>query len=140
MIDRFVGAPLLRRFNRYIFWLCARSSPGLLRISSMVFGGHAAMWAILSVGLFNSIMFATIFTFGAAELGPRRGSGSGLLNMATAGGILPLIRGVVADHIGLHHAFFVFLIRYFYHPIFMHSMDRDQTASATHKFRRQREN
>jgi FHS family L-fucose permease-like MFS transporter len=54
------------------------------------------------------IAFPTIFTLGLAELGPLTGSGSGILNMAIVGGaILPLIQGVIADHIGLHHAFFV---------------------------------
>lgn len=42
------------------------------------------MWSILTVGLFNSIMFPTIFTLGVAELGPLTGSRSGILNMAIA--------------------------------------------------------
>lgn len=73
------------------------------------------MWSILAVGFFNSIMFPTIFTLGLAELGPLTGSGSGILNMAIVGGaILPLIQGVIADHIGLHHAFFVPVVCYLY--------------------------
>ena len=43
----------------------------------MLLGGHAAMWTILAVGLFNSIMFPTIFSLGVAELGPLTGNGSG---------------------------------------------------------------
>ena len=46
----------------------------------MLTGGHTTMWSILTVGLFNSIMFPTIFRLGVAELGPLTGSGSGLLN------------------------------------------------------------
>ena len=73
------------------------------------------MWSILAVGLFNSIMFPTIFSLGVAELGPLTGSGSGILNMAIVGGaILPLIQGVIADHIGLQHAFFVPVACYLY--------------------------
>ena len=73
------------------------------------------MWSILAVGFFNSIMFPTIFTLGVAELGPLTGSGSGILNMAIVGGaILPLIQGVIADHIGLQHAFFVPVVCYLY--------------------------
>src|SRR5205814_9786301 len=80
-----------------------------------IFGGRTAMWSILTVGFFNSIMFPTIFTLGLAELGPLTGSGSGILNMAIAGGaILPLIQGVIADHIGLRHAFFVPVVCYLY--------------------------
>jgi MFS transporter, FHS family, L-fucose permease len=113
MIGRFVGAPLLRRFKpSHLLALCSIVA-GLLVVASMSLSGHTAMWAILSIGLFNSIMFPTIFTLGVAELGPLTGSGSGILNMAIVGGaILPLIQGVIADRIGLHHAFFVPLICY----------------------------
>lgn len=115
MIGRFIGAPLLRRFRpSHLLALCSIVAV-LLVIASMLFGGHTAMWAILSVGLFNSIMFPTIFTLGVAELGPLTGSGSGVLNMAIVGGaIVPLIQGVIADHIGLHHAFFVPVICYLF--------------------------
>ena len=73
------------------------------------------MWTILAVGLFNSIMFPTIFSLGVAELGPLTGSGSGILNMAIVGGaMLPLIQGVLADHIGIQSAFFVPVVCYAY--------------------------
>ena len=115
MIGRFVGALLLRRFRpASLLALCA-SVAAVLVTTSMILGGHAAMWSILSVGFFNSIMFPTIFTLGIAELGPLTGSGSGILNMAIVGGaILPLIQGVIADHIGLQHAFLVPVVCYLY--------------------------
>jgi MFS transporter, FHS family, L-fucose permease len=115
MIGRFLGAPLLQRFRPgHLLALCAIVA-GVLVSASMLLGGHTAMWAILSIGLFNSIMFPTIFTLGVAELGPLTGNGSGILNMAIVGGaILPLIQGIIADHIGLQHAFFVPLICYLY--------------------------
>jgi len=70
---------------------------------------------MLAVGLFNSIMFPTIFSLGVAELGPLTSSGSGLLNMAIVGGaILPLVQGAIADRIGIHHAFIVPVICYLY--------------------------
>ncbi len=73
------------------------------------------MWSILAVGLFNSIMFPTIFTLGVAELGPLTGTASGILNMAIVGGaILPFVQGVIADHIGIHHAFLVPVVCYLY--------------------------
>ena len=73
------------------------------------------MWSILAVGLFNSIMFPTIFSLGVADLGPLTGSGSGLLNMAIVGGaILPVIQGVIADHVGIHHAFILPVLCYLY--------------------------
>jgi MFS transporter, FHS family, L-fucose permease len=115
MIGRFLGAPLLQRFRPgHLLALCSVVA-GMLVITSMVLGGHTALWTILSVGLFNSIMFPTIFTLGVAELGPLTGNGSGILNMAIVGGaILPVFQGVIADHIGLQHAFFVPLVCYLY--------------------------
>src|SRR5215469_8175669 len=115
MIGRFLGAPLLRRVKPgSILALCAIVAAALVG-TSMILGGHTAMWCILAVGLFNSIMFPTIFSLGVAELGSLTGNGSGLLNMAIVGGaILPLMQGAIADHIGIHHAFFVPVICYMY--------------------------
>jgi len=115
MIGRFLGAPLLRRIKAgYLLGLCAVSAAALIAVS-MVVGGHMAMWTILAVGLFNSIMFPTIFSLGVAELGPLTGNGSGLLNMAIVGGaILPVLQGTIADHVGLHHAFVLPVICYLY--------------------------
>jgi len=115
MIGRFVGAFLLRRFKPTSLLVLCTSAAATLVATSMIWGGHTAMWSILAVGFFNSIMFPTIFTLGVAELGPLTGSGSGILNMAIVGGaILPLIQGVIADHIGLQHAFFVPVVCYLY--------------------------
>jgi MFS transporter, FHS family, L-fucose permease len=115
MIGRFLGAGLLRRFKPgQLLALCAVVAAVLVS-ASMFTGGRAAMWSILAVGLFNSIMFPTIFSLGVAELGPLTGNGSGLLNMAIVGGaILPVVQGVIADHVGIHHAFFLPVLCYLY--------------------------
>lgn len=115
MVGRFVGAPLLRRVKPgSMLALCAIVAAGLAS-AAMILSGHTAMWCILAVGLFNSIMFPTIFSLGVAELGSLTGNASGILNMAIVGGaILPLMQGVIADHIGIHHAFFVPVICYLY--------------------------
>src|ERR1700747_197296 len=101
MIGRFLGAPLLRRIKAgYLLGLCAVCAATLVT-TSMVLGGHGAMWTILAVGLFNSIMFPSIFSLGVAELGPLTGSGAGILNMAIVGGaVLPVTQGVIADNVG----------------------------------------
>jgi FHS family L-fucose permease-like MFS transporter len=81
----------------------------------MLLGGRTAMWTILAVGFFNSIMFPTIFALGVAELGPLTGNGSGILTMSIVGGaILPVVQGAIADHIGLHHAFLLPVLCYVY--------------------------
>jgi MFS transporter, FHS family, L-fucose permease len=115
MIGRFLGAGLLRRIKPgNLLGLCAICAATLVSVS-MVLGGHTAMWSILSVGLFNSIMFPTIFSLGLAELGPLTGSGSGILTMAIVGGaILPVIQGIIADRVGIHHAFLLPVLCYLY--------------------------
>jgi len=115
MAGRFLGAPVLRRIKAgYLLALCAICAAALVGIS-MISGGHVAMWTILAVGFFNSIMFPTIFSLGVAELGPLTGNGSGVLSMAIVGGaILPLLQGVIADHVGIHHAFVIPVICYLY--------------------------
>jgi len=115
MIGRFLGAGLLRKFRAGhllgAFTICTTSLVTL----SMLTHGHFAMWSILAVGFFNSIMFPTIFSLGVAELGPLTGNASGILNMAIVGGaIVPLIQGAIADHIGIHRAFFIPVICYLY--------------------------
>jgi len=115
MIGRFLGAGILRRVKAgYALAFCAIAAGTLVTVSMLV-DGHAAMWTILAVGLFNSIMFPTIFSLGEAELGTLTGSGSGLLNMAIVGGaIVPLLVGAMADRVGLHHAFVIPVLCYLY--------------------------
>jgi MFS transporter, FHS family, L-fucose permease len=115
MVGRFLGAGLLRRFRPgHLLALCATFA-ALLVTASMMLGGHTALWTILAVGLFNSIMLPTIFSPGVAELGPLTGTESGLINMAIVGGaILPVIQGAMADRVGLHHAFVLPVICYLY--------------------------
>jgi FHS family L-fucose permease-like MFS transporter len=94
--------------------ICAICAAALVAVS-MLSTGHAAMWSIILVGFFNSIMFPSIFTLGVAELGPLTGDGSGIMIMAIVGGaIIPLAQGAIADRIGIHHAFFLPVICYLY--------------------------
>jgi FHS family L-fucose permease-like MFS transporter len=94
--------------------ICTVSAAALVAIS-MLTTGHTAMYTIILVGFFNSIMFPSIFTLGVAELGPLTGDGSGVMIMAIVGGaIIPLAQGAIADRIGIHHAFFLPVICYLY--------------------------
>jgi FHS family L-fucose permease-like MFS transporter len=70
---------------------------------------------VLAIGLFNSIMFPTIFTLGIANLGRHTGEGSGVLCMAIVGGaIVPVIAGYVADHSTIALSFIVTVVCYLY--------------------------
>jgi len=87
----------------------------LLVLTSMLSSGHVAMWSILAVGLFNSIMFPTIFTLAVHGLGRHTGQGSGILCMAIVGGaIVPVVQGAFADTIGIQAAFFLPILCYLY--------------------------
>ena len=115
MVGRFIGSGLLQKMKTgHLLGICAVCAAALVAIS-MLTSGHAAMYSIILVGFFNSIMFPSIFTLGVAELGPLTGDGSGLLIMAIVGGaIIPLAQGAIADKIGIHHAFFLPVICYLY--------------------------
>jgi FHS family L-fucose permease-like MFS transporter len=115
MIGRFIGSGLLQKVKTgKLLGICAICAAGLVAIS-MLSTGHFAMWSIILVGFFNSIMFPSIFTLGVAELGPLTGDGSGVMIMAIVGGaIIPLAQGWIADKIGIHHAFFLPVICYLY--------------------------
>lgn len=94
--------------------ICAIAAAVFVCISMLSFG-HTAVWAILFVGLFNSIMFPSIFTLGIDGLGELTGDGSGLLVAAIVGGaIIPELQGIIADRIGIHHAFFLPVLCYIY--------------------------
>jgi MFS transporter, FHS family, L-fucose permease len=115
MVGRFLGSAILRRVRTEVVLAIAAFVACILVCTSMLTSGHVAMWSIILVGLFNSIMFPSIFTLGIAKLGPLTGDGSGLLVMAIVGGaILPVIQGSLADHLGIHHAFILPVLCYLY--------------------------
>lgn len=113
MIGRFLGSGLLQRLKPGpVVGICSIIA-GLLVITSMATFGLVAVWTILLVGLFNSVLFPSIFTLAIAELGPLTGRASGILCVAIVGGaIIPLLQGVIADHIGIHHAFILPVLCY----------------------------
>jgi FHS family L-fucose permease-like MFS transporter len=115
MVGRFVGSAVQRKINPgYVLAFNAIVAAILVSVSMATFGS-IAMWSILLVGLFNSIMFPTIFTLAIDGLGKHTGQGSGILCMAIVGGaIIPLIQGLLADNIGIHHAFFLPILCYAY--------------------------
>jgi FHS family L-fucose permease-like MFS transporter len=115
MLGRFLGSAILRRVRTEKMLAIAAFAACILVCASMLTFGHVAMWTMILVGLFNSIMFPSIFTLGIAKLGPLTGDGSGILVMAIVGGaILPVAQGWLADHLGIHHAFIIPVLCYLY--------------------------
>ena len=119
MIGRFIGSAVLRRLRTGMVLGFSALTAFLLVVVSMLSFGHLAMWSILLVGLFNSTMFPSIFTLSIEGLGPLTGKGSAVLVCAIVGGaIIPELQGVLADHIGIHHAFILPALCYLYIAFF----------------------
>jgi FHS family L-fucose permease-like MFS transporter len=115
MIGRFIGSALLQKVKTGTLLGIFGMVAALLVCITMLTTGTIAMWSVILVGFFNSIMFPSIFTLGIAKLGPLTGDGSGLMIMAIVGGaILPVVQGAIADRIGIHHAFILPVICYLY--------------------------
>jgi FHS family L-fucose permease-like MFS transporter len=98
MIGRFIGAGLLLRFNpRRLLSLYATVNIALL-LTTVLTGGKLAMWSVILIGFFNSIMFPTIFTLVIDRLGPLTQKAASLLVMAIFGGaVVPLLQGKLVD-------------------------------------------
>jgi FHS family L-fucose permease-like MFS transporter len=115
MVGRFLGTPLLRYFRPGRVLALFACIACILVVTTMATSGSVAMWSVLAIGLFNSIMFPTIFTLAIARLGKHTSQGSGILCMAIVGGALvPVIQGAIADRIGIHHCFIIPALCYLY--------------------------
>ncbi|HWB85322.1 MAG TPA: L-fucose:H+ symporter permease [Bryobacteraceae bacterium] len=115
MIGRFIGSAALHRAHPGKALGTVAIVASLLVCTSILTSGHVAMWTIILVGLFNSIMFPNIFTLGISGLGKLTGQGSGILVMAIVGGaIIPIAQGALADRIGIHMAFILPALCYLY--------------------------
>ncbi len=107
MVGRFAGSFIMRRVaaERVLAWFSVAAFVTMLVTSFAQ--GPTAMWSLILVGLFHSIMFPTIFALGIRGLGPLTEEGSGLLIMAIAGGALVIVQGWIADNYGLQNSFLV---------------------------------
>jgi MFS transporter, FHS family, L-fucose permease len=134
MIGRFLGSFLLVKFPpRKLLAIFATINIALL-LATILGSGHAAIYSIVAIGLFNSIMFPTIFSLGIERMGPLTGKASSLLIMAIVGGALfPPIQGFIADHLGnLQIAFIVPLIGYAYIVFYGLSGSKIRSAPVNH--------
>lgn len=132
MCGRFIGSAVLQKIGTRVVLSVNAIVAALLVCLSMLSFGHLAMWALLLVGFFNSIMFPSIFTLGIEGLGQLTGEASGLLVMAIVGGaVIPELQGLLADRIGLHHAFILPVLCYLYILFFAIKGQPHQRAQAT---------
>ena len=115
MVGRFIGAGVMQRIAAgKVLAFNAVAAMALLLVTMMT-SGQVAMWAILLVGLCNSIMFPTIFSLAITGLGSHTSQGSGILCLAIVGGaILPVFQGMLADSIGIQASFILPVFCYAY--------------------------
>ncbi|MCH8617947.1 sugar MFS transporter [Undibacterium sp. TS12] len=108
MVGRFIGFAVMRVVSPGKTLAFNAAAAIVLILTAIYSHGSLAMWAILAVGLCNSIMFPTIFSMALHKLGKLTGQGSGILCMAIVGGaLIPFLQGYLADSIGLHVSFYV---------------------------------
>ncbi|MEH3101722.1 sugar MFS transporter [Sphingomonas adhaesiva] len=105
MVGRFAGSAIMQRIPAETVLAAFSVGAFVVMLVTVFTTGPVAMWALISVGLFHSIMFPTIFTLGIKGLGPLTEEGSGLLIMAIAGGALVVVQGWLADRYGLQASF-----------------------------------
>jgi FHS family L-fucose permease-like MFS transporter len=119
MLGRFAGSGVMRRIPAPSVLAAVAIGATLLLATTMLAAGQVALFAIVAVGLMNSIMFPTIFSLAIEGLGKLTAQGSALLIMAIVGGaVVPLLQGVLADHLGLRIAFLLPLACYLYILVF----------------------
>ena len=115
MVGRFIGAGLLHKIDAGKMLAFNAIMAVSLLVVTLLASGALAMWAILLVGLCNSIMFPTIFSLAINQLKQHTSQGSGLLCLAIVGGaIVPLLQGVLADQLGVQLSFALPVICYLY--------------------------
>ncbi len=132
MIGRFIGSAVLQKVRTGRVLGFSALMAFLLVMISMLSFGLIAMWSILLVGLFNSTMFPSIFALSIEGLGPLTGKGSAVLVCAIVGGaIIPELQGVLADHIGIHHAFVLPALCYLYIAFFAFRSNKPGSESLT---------
>lgn len=115
MIGRFIGAYLTKIIKPgKVLGIFASIAITLILISINT-TGLISMWSILAIGLFNSIMFPTIFTLAIDGIGQLKPKGSGLLCTAIVGGaVIPPAYGYLTDQIGFKNSLFVIIFCYAY--------------------------
>jgi MFS transporter, FHS family, L-fucose permease len=132
MLGRFAGAALLRRFAPRSL-LCAFALAAITLLATTIAStGTLAMSSVVAIGLFNSIMFPTLFTLGIEGLGAMTSKASSLLIMAIVGGaVIPYLQGRLADRIGIQPAFLLPLLCYAYIAWYALHGSRPRGAGAT---------
>nr|WP_211185113.1 sugar MFS transporter [Pseudoalteromonas arctica] len=113
MVGRFIGSVLLQKIAPSKAIAFNAFSIIALLLITIFTQGDVALYSVLAIGLFNSIMFPTIFSVAIERLGSLTSQGSGWLCLAIVGGALvPLLQGFIADTVNIQQSFFVPMLCY----------------------------
>ena len=105
MVGRFLGGYFLRKIHQGRALMGVAAVAMALLAMSANTTGEASGWALLAIGLCNSVMYPTLFSLACRDLGPHTAEGSGIIVVASVGGgLVPLLTGFTADHLGLKMA------------------------------------
>jgi FHS family L-fucose permease-like MFS transporter len=119
MVGRFIGSYVLSKVSPGLVLTGCAIVASLLVVFSSMTGGMVSGYAIIAVGLFNSIMFPTIFSLGIVGLGKDTPQASALLITAIVGGaVIPPLTGLLADHLGLGTALLLPAIGYIWIAVY----------------------
>jgi len=129
MVGRFIGSALMVKLSPRKLLAGFAAVNMLLLATTMLTSGMVAIYSLIAIGLFNSIMFPTIFALSIERLGALTNKASSLLIMAIVGGaIIPLLQGMLADGIGLQYSFILPLLCYGYIVFYGVSGSRPSSA------------
>jgi FHS family L-fucose permease-like MFS transporter len=130
MVGRFIGAVIMQKVRPATVLGIAAVCVMLLITTTMLSHGLVAMWSVLAIGLFNSIMFPTIFSLSLQGLGRHTGQGAGILCTAIVGGaIVPVFQGFLADDLGIRFGFLIPLVCYAYIAYFAYRCQQRRALS-----------
>ena len=115
MAGRFIGFVALRKVRAQRALAFVSLIAALLIGVAIATHGHVAMWAVVSCGLFNSVMWPCIFPLSVNGLGRFTSQGSGILiTMVVGGAVIPEIQGFLSDTMGYQRSFAIVLLCYAY--------------------------
>ena len=115
MVGRFIGFVALRKVRAQRALAFVSLIAASLVAVAIVTHGHVAMWAVVSCGLFNSVMWPCIFPLSVVGLGRFTSQGSGILiTMVVGGAVIPEIQGFLSDTLGYQRSFAIVLLCYAY--------------------------
>jgi FHS family L-fucose permease-like MFS transporter len=115
MVGRFIGFVALQKIRQERALLFVAAVAALLVGIALVTHGSVAIWAVVSCGLFNSVMWPCIFPLSVKGLGRFTSQGSGILIMMVVGGaVIPAMQGLLADAFGYQKSFILVLLCYAY--------------------------